>query len=92
MENFTLHNPTQIHFGRDQIQKIAEEIPDDASVLLLAGGGSIKANGVYDQVVAALGDRIVHEHWGVEANPDFDTLMLAVELCREHKIDWVAAR
>ncbi len=50
MENFTFHNPTRIHFGRGQIEKISSEIPVDARVLLLAGGGSIKANGVYDQV------------------------------------------
>ncbi|GAB5559101.1 MAG: iron-containing alcohol dehydrogenase [Synoicihabitans sp.] len=91
MDNFTFHNPTRIHFGRDQIKQIAEEIPADASVLLLAGGGSIKANGVYDQVAAALGSRSVHEHWGVEANPDFDTLMPAVEKCRAEQIDWVLA-
>ncbi len=91
MENFTFHNPTRIHFGRGQIARIADEIPADAAVLLLAGGGSIKANGVYDQVKTALGNRTVHEHWGVEANPDFDTLMPAVELCRRESIDWVLA-
>lgn len=91
MENFTFHNPTRIHFGKGQIEKIADEIPADATVLLLAGGGSIKANGVYDQVKAALGSRTVHEHWGVEANPDYDTLMPAVELCRQENVDWVLA-
>ncbi|MCF3651005.1 iron-containing alcohol dehydrogenase [Synoicihabitans lomoniglobus] len=91
MDNFTFHNPTRIHFGRGQIAAIANEIPADAKVLLLAGGGSIKANGVYDQVIAALGERTVHEHWGVEANPDFDTLLPAVELCRQESVDWVLA-
>lgn len=91
MENFTFQNPTRIHFGRGQIEQIATEIPADAKVLLLAGGGSIKANGVYDQVKTALGERTVHEHWGVEANPDYDTLMPAVEICRTEQIDWVLA-
>ncbi len=91
MDNFTFHNPTRIHFGKGQIARIADELPGDAKVLLLAGGGSIKANGVYDQVKAALGARTVHEHWGVEANPDFDTLMPAVELCRREGISWVLA-
>lgn len=91
MDNFTFHNPTRIHFGKGQIEKIADEIPAGATVLLLAGGGSIKANGVYDQVKSALGERQVHEHWGVEANPDYDTLMPAVEICRAKKIDWVLA-
>ena len=91
MDNFTFHNPTRIHFGKGQIARIADELPADAKVLLLAGGGSIKSNGVYDQVKAALGSRTVHEHWGVEANPDFDTLMPAVECCRAEGIDWVLA-
>ena len=89
MENFTFHNPTRVHFGRGQIAQLATEIPADARVLLLAGGGSIKQNGVYAQVKAALGTRTVLEFFGVEANPDYDTLMRAVDLCRKEKIDWV---
>jgi NADP-dependent alcohol dehydrogenase len=49
MENFTCHNPTRIHFGRGQIAAIDRELPANARVLLLAGGGSIKQNGVYAQ-------------------------------------------
>lgn len=89
MDNFTFANPTRLHFGRGQIAKLSEELPADARVLLVAGGGSIKHNGVYDQVRAALGDRFVVEFFGVEANPDFDTLMRAVELGRAEKVDWV---
>jgi len=89
MENFTFHNPTRLHFGRGQIAKLAQEVPANARVLLLAGGGSIKRNGVYDQVRAALAGRTVFEHFGVEANPDYRTLMVAVELCRRERLDWV---
>lgn len=91
MDNFTYYNPTRIHFGRGQIAKVGQELPLEARVLLLAGGGSIKQNGVYDQVRAALGARTVFEFFGVEANPDFDTLMRAVELCRRERIDWILA-
>jgi NADP-dependent alcohol dehydrogenase len=91
MENFTYHNPTRILFGRGQIAALAQEIPAGARVLLLAGGGSIRANGVHAQVRAALGDRTVHEFWGVEANPDYDTLMRAVELVRQERLDWILA-
>lgn len=91
MDNFTFHNPTRIHFGRGQIAAIAQEIPADARLLLLAGGGSIKANGVYDQVKTALGARVTHEFFGVEANPDYDTLMRAVGLCRRERLDWILA-
>ena len=89
MENFTYHNPTRLHFGRGQIAAIDHELPATARVLLLAGGGSIRANGVYDQVKKALGARVTHEFWGVEANPDFDTLMRAVELVRREKLEWI---
>jgi NADP-dependent alcohol dehydrogenase len=91
MDNFTFHNPTRIHFGRGQIAAIDAEIPADAPVLLLAGGGSIRSNGVHGQVRAALKDRPVTEFFGVEANPDFDTLMKAVALVRREKIEWVLA-
>ena len=49
MENFPYHNPTRIHFGRGQIGKIGWELPANARVLLLAGGGIIKQSGVYAQ-------------------------------------------
>jgi NADP-dependent alcohol dehydrogenase len=89
MENFTFHNPTRIHFGRGQIAQLAKELPAGARVLLLAGGGSIRQNGVHAQVKAALGARTVHEFFGVEANPDYDTLLRAVELCRREQLDWI---
>ncbi|MDD3180889.1 MAG: iron-containing alcohol dehydrogenase [Opitutaceae bacterium] len=91
MENFTYHNPTRIRFGRGQIAAVDRELPADAKVMLLAGGGSIKRNGVYDQVRRALGRRTVFEFFGVEANPDYDTLMKAVGLCRREKADWILA-
>lgn len=89
MDNFTFHNPTRLHFGQGQITQLSTEFPADARILLLAGGGSIKANGVHTQVKAALGNRTTHEFWGVEANPDFDTLMKAVELVRREKLNWI---
>jgi NADP-dependent alcohol dehydrogenase len=91
MDNFTFQNPTRIHFGRGQIAAIDAEIPATASVLLLAGGGSIRTNGVHAQVRAALGGRRVTDFFGVEANPDFDTLMKAVGIVRREKIDWILA-
>jgi NADP-dependent alcohol dehydrogenase len=89
MENFTYFNPTTIHFGRGQIAALDKEIPATAKVLLLAGGGSIRANGVYDQVRKVLGARPVVEFFGVEANPDYDTLMKAVAIVRREGIDWI---
>jgi NADP-dependent alcohol dehydrogenase len=91
MENFTYFNPTRILFGRGQIAAIDKELPADARILLLAGGGSIRSNGVHAQVRAALGGRVVHEFFGVEANPDFDTLMKAVAIVRAERIGWILA-
>lgn len=91
MENFVFQNPTRILFGRGQIAALATELPADARVLLLAGGGSIKENGVHAQVIKALGARTVKEFWGVEANPDFDTLMRTVEIVKAEKLDWILA-
>jgi len=91
MENFTYHNPTRIHFGRGQIATLDQELPASARILLLAGGGSIKKNGVYDQVRKALGARTTFDFFGIEANPDFETLLHAVDLGRREKIDWILA-
>jgi NADP-dependent alcohol dehydrogenase len=91
MENFTYFNPTRIHFGRGQIAAIDRELPAGSRILLLAGGGSIRSNGVYDQVQKALGAREVFDFFGVEANPDYDTLMKAVELARRESLDWILA-
>lgn len=87
--NFQFHNPTRIVFGPGSVAEIAGLVPADARVMLLAGGGSIRRNGAYDQVVAALGSRIVVEFWGIEPNPRFETLSKAVELCREHRVDFL---
>ncbi len=91
MDNFTFQHPTSLHFGRGQISAIDREIPANARVLLLAGGGSIKQNGVYEQVRQALGSRPCFEFFGIEANPDYDTLMRAVDVGRREKADWILA-
>jgi NADP-dependent alcohol dehydrogenase len=91
MENFTYFNPTRIHFGRGQIAAMDKELPEGARVLLLAGGGSIRSNGVYEQVRRALGGRALFEFFGVEANPDYDTLMKAVAVARAERVDWILA-
>lgn len=82
MRNFTYHNPTKIVFGKGSIAKLAELVPQDQTILLTYGGGSIKRNGVYDQVMAALGERKVLSFGGIEPNPCYETLMQAVALAR----------
>lgn len=87
--NFQYHNPTRLVFGPGSVESIKRLVPADARVLLLAGGGSIRRNGAYDQAVAALGDRLAGEFWGIEPNPRYETLMDAVALCRAEKIDFL---
>ncbi|RUO27970.1 iron-containing alcohol dehydrogenase [Aliidiomarina sanyensis] len=91
MNNFSFYNPTKILFGEGQIAKIGKEVPENARVMLAYGGGSIKKNGVYDQVVKALGDRLVSEFSGIEANPEFDTLCRAAEQVKAEDIDFILA-
>ena len=82
MENFTFHNPTKILFGAGQISALTDLVPPDKPILLIYGGGSIKTNGVHQQVMQALAGREIIECGGVEANPDYDTLMPFVNKAR----------
>lgn len=91
MFNFNLHAPTKVLFGKGQIAGIADEIPAGARVLITYGGGSIKRNGVLDAVRDALGNRVAVEFGGIEPNPDYATLMEAVELGRRHEVDFLLA-
>ena len=91
MNNFTFYNPTKILFGEGRIKDIAEEIPMDAKILMTYGGGSIKRNGVYDEVRAALQGRAMEEFEGIEPNPTYETLMRCVEMARKNKIDFLLA-
>ena len=91
MNNFDFQNPTKILFGKDQIAKLSEEIPEKAKVLLLYGGGSIKKNGVYDQVKTALENFEVLEFGGIPANPEYAVLMDALKVIKNENITFLLA-
>jgi NADP-dependent alcohol dehydrogenase len=91
MQNFVLYNPTKLIFGAGQIEAVGREIPKEAKVLMTYGGGSIKANGVYEQVKNALAGHTVLEFGGIEPNPCYETLMNAVHLARAEKVDFLLA-
>ncbi|SEH64586.1 NADP-dependent alcohol dehydrogenase [Rheinheimera pacifica] len=91
MLNFNFKNQTEILFGKGQIKEAKSRLPKDAKVLLLYGGGSIKRNGVYDDVVKLLEGVSYHEFGGVEPNPTLETLMQAVELVRAKGINFIMA-
>ncbi len=91
MNNFDYKNPTKIIFGKGEISKIAIEIPENSKVLMLYGGGSIKKNGIYEQVVDALNGFDFVEFGGIPANPEYDILMDALAVIKEQKIDFLLA-
>ena len=91
MNNFEFKNPTKIIFGKDTIKNIANEIPTNAKVLLLYGGGSIKKNGIYDQVTTALANVDFIEFGGIPANPEYALLMDALKVIKDEKITYLLA-
>ncbi len=88
---FTYLNPTKIFFGQGQISAVPQAIQKGMKVLFLYGGGSIKSNGVYQQVIDALADYQFVEFSGVEANPTVETLDRAVALVKEQNVDFILA-
>jgi NADP-dependent alcohol dehydrogenase len=91
MNNFEFYNPVKIIFGKGEIAKLKTLIPVGSRVLMTYGGGSIKSNGVYDQVRTSLADHTVFEFGGIEANPKYETLMKGVELARSENIGFLLA-
>ncbi|MBR2419324.1 MAG: iron-containing alcohol dehydrogenase, partial [Rikenellaceae bacterium] len=91
MNNFSFCNPTKILFGRGMIARLAREIPADKKIMITFGGGSVRRNGVYEQVVEALKGRDYIEFWGIEPNPKVETLRRAVEQCRAEGVEFLLA-
>jgi NADP-dependent alcohol dehydrogenase len=91
MNNFIFQNPTKLIFGKGQIARLRKELPKNGKILVTFGGGSVKANGVYDQVVAALEGFDYQEFWGIEPNPKVETLRKAVDICKRDNIDFLLA-
>ena len=92
--NFTYCNPTKLYFGKDALNGLKEELPKyGKNVLLVYGGGSIKKNGIYDKVVAALNEcgKTVYEDAGVMPNPTVEKLYEGVERARAAKADFILA-
>lgn len=91
MNNFEFANPVKIVFGKGTIGRLSGLIPADSKVLMVYGGGSIRKNGVYEQVAAALKDFDFSEFSGIEANPRYETCMRAVERIRREGFDFLLA-
>ena len=91
MENFIFQNPVKLIMGKGMIARLAKEIPSDKRIMITFGGGSVKKNGVYDQVKEALKDHFTVEFWGIEPNPAIETLRKAIALGKEEKVDYLLA-
>jgi NADP-dependent alcohol dehydrogenase len=91
MLNFEFKNPTKIHFGKGLIEKVATEIPANAKVLMLYGGGSIMKNGIYEQVKLALKNFEVVEFSGIPANPEYAILLEALDIIKTQNITYLLA-
>lgn len=89
MENFNYRNPVEVIFGKGSIASLEQKIPRDKKILLCFGSGSVKKNGVYDQVIKALKKHSVFEFWGIEPNPRYETCMEAVHLAKKEKIQFL---
>ena len=92
--NFTYHNPTKLYFGEDSLKNLKDELGNyGQNVLLVYGGGSIKKNGVYDEITAVLREcaKTVTEVSGVMPNPTATKLLEGVKIAREFKPDLILA-
>jgi alcohol dehydrogenase YqhD (iron-dependent ADH family) len=94
MENFVFSNPTKLIFGKGQLEHLKKEVPKyGKKVLLVYGGGSMKRNGLYDDVLTQLRemDASVFELSGVEPNPRLSTVHKGVQICKDEGIDFLLA-
>lgn len=91
MNNFEFYGPTRLLFGKGMIKELPKLIDKNLKVLMTYGGGSIKKNGVYDQVKNALQGYQLYEFGGIEPNPKYETCMKAVELIKKENIDFILA-
>lgn len=91
MHNFVFHNPTRLIMGKGMISELGKEIPAGKKIMITFGGGSVKKNGVYDQVKEALAHHETVEFWGIEPNPAIETLRKAIELGKKEKVDFLLA-
>lgn len=92
--NFIYSNPTKLYFGEDSLKYLNEELPKyGEKVLLVYGGGSIKKNGIYDQVIRILADngKKVSEVPGVMPNPTVEKLYEGCRIAKENQVDLILA-
>ncbi|WP_102028508.1 iron-containing alcohol dehydrogenase [Salirhabdus sp. Marseille-P4669] len=94
MKNFMFYNPTKLVFGKGELEKLPTLIPAEVQkVLVVYGGGSIKKNGIYEQVLQYLKSRNIDvlELSGVEPNPRLTTVIKGADICKQENVDFLLA-
>ncbi len=95
MNNFIYENKTKIFFGKGGVKEhLAAQLKDYGDTVMLAyGGGSIKHNGVYDEVVSILKDqgKKIVEFSGIMPNPTYAKVQEGARLARENQVDLILA-
>ena len=92
--NFTFHNPTRLHFGENAMDALVDELKNfGPTVMLSYGGGSIKKNGVYDQILAALNaaGKTVVDDGGVMPNPTLERMLEGATKAKANNVDLILA-
>lgn len=92
--NFVYSNPTKLYFGEDSLRFLNDELPKyGQTVQLIYGGGSIKKNGIYDQITEILEEngKTIVEDGGVMPNPTVEKLMEGVQIARKNQVDFLLA-
>ncbi|MGL5088460.1 MAG: iron-containing alcohol dehydrogenase [Cetobacterium sp.] len=91
MLNFNFYNPTHIVFGKDTLDQLDSLVPKNAKVLITFGGGSVNRFGTLDKVIQNLPAREIFQFGGIEPNPQYETLMRAVDIIKTENIDFLLA-
>ena len=90
--NFEYYNPTKLYFGEDSLSYLKGELNNYGPVVMLNyGGGSVKRNGIYDQVVGILREagKTIVENPGVMSNPTLEKLREGIQIARDNKVDFI---
>lgn len=92
MNNFNFCVPTDIRFGKGQIEGLPAELTKyGKKILLVYGGGSIKRTGLYDKLMELFKDFEIFELPGIEPNPKLSSVRRGTEICKKEKIDVILA-
>jgi len=91
MLNFDYLIPTEILFGKDQINNLKSKISNYNRILFAWGGGSIKKNGIYEKVIDALKDKTYFELSGIKPNPRLSSVEKGITICTENNVDFILA-